>query len=115
MKDQETWDDRYNLINHPYLHYGTFTTTVSITAGEESAAAVILANGAITITLPLAVDNKGRAFYIKNIGVGAVTVAPSGGDLIDGGAGGSLPDQYDVMLVVSDGTTNWWILSFSDL
>lgn len=114
MEDQKTWDDRYNLINHPYLHYGTVTTNVSITAGEDNAAAVILANGAITITLPFAAENKGRAFYIKNIGVGVVTITPQAGDSIDGG-GQSLPDQYDVMLVVSDGTTNWWILSSSDL
>lgn len=114
MQDQETWDDRYPLLHHPDLHYGTFTTNVSVTAGEDNAAAVILANGVITITLPLAADNKGRAFYIKNIGVGVVTITPQAGDAIDGG-GQSLPDQYDVMLVVSDGTTNWWILSSSNL
>lgn len=114
MKDRETWDDRYPIIHAPYLHFGVVTTTVPYAAGEDSGNCVILVNGAVTVTLPLAANNKGTAFFIKNIGVGAVTIARSGSDLIDGGTGASLPDQYDVMLLVSDGT-GWWILSSSDL
>jgi hypothetical protein len=109
------FDGRYGLINHPYLHFGTVTTAVNFAAGVDSGAGTILANGAITVTLPLAAENKGKAFWIKNIAVGAVTIARSGADLIDGATSQSLPDQYDVMLVVSDGVSNWWILSFSNL
>jgi hypothetical protein len=116
MKDGETWDDRYNLINHPYLHYGVIAVNAAFAAGEDSGDSVILATGAITITLPPANENRGKAFYIKNVGAaGATTIAPSVGDLIDGAVSQSLPDQYDAMLVVSDGVTDWWILSFSNL
>jgi len=115
MQDRETWDDRYGLINHPYLHFGTVFAGAAFAAGVDSGASVILATAAITITLPPAVENKGKAFWIKNTIVGVITINPSVGDLIDGAITQSLPDQYDVMLVVSDGTTNWWVLSFSNL
>lgn len=119
MKDRETWDDRYDLINHPYLHYGISVPTVPFTPSVDSGACVILT--ATTVNLPPAGDNKGKAFYIKNTGVGAVTINAAAGDLIDGATFQTLADQYDVMLLISDGrpgdsaTTNWWILSSSDL
>lgn len=118
MEARKTWDDRYGLINHPYLHYGVINVNAAFTAGVDSGDAVILATGAITVTLPVASENKGKAFWIKNVGaVGATTIDALGGvgfNLIDGSTTQTLPDQYDVMAVVSDGT-NWWILSFSDL
>lgn len=116
MKDRETWDDRYNLLNHPYLHYGVVTTNLPFAAGVDSGAAVILASGGITVTLPPAADNRGQAFWIKNVGaVGAITIDTLGGiDFIDGALTQTLADQYDVMCVVSDGTA-WWILSSSNL
>jgi hypothetical protein len=57
-------------------------------------------------------------YIIKNVAnVGGITIAPSGGDSIDNVAGAQvlLPDQYDVVMLMSDGTTKWWILSFTNL
>ena len=108
-----TFDDRYPLLNHPYLHYGVITTTVDMTAVTDDAACVILVNTVpVTITLPLAADNKGYAIYVKKIAaaVGAVTVQRSGADLIDGATSVSISTQYDCVLFVSDGTA-WWILA----
>ena len=115
MKDQETWDDRYDLMNKAYLHYGVVTVTANYAAGVESPACVILVNAPVTVTLPLAAQSKGKVFWIKNISAFAVTIAPTGTDLIDGAnVNQSLPDQFDVMCLVSDGTA-WWILSFTNL
>jgi len=116
MKDSQTWDDRYGLLNHAWLHYGVITIAVSpFAAGVDSGDAVILVNtGAATlINLPRASENKGRAFYIKKIFLagGAVTITPTLGDTIDGLAlNATIVAQYDSLLVVSDGGTGWWII-----
>lgn len=115
MKADQTWDDRYPLMNHPYLHYGVVTASANFAAGVDSAAAVILVNGAFTVTLPLAANFPGKSFFIKQIAAAAATIARSGADLIDGAASQPLADQYDVMHVVSDGVSAWHILSSSDL
>lgn len=112
MKNHETWDDRYGLINAPGLHFGVVSTNVAFDAGVDSGRAVILVDGAVTVTLPLAADSKGKAFWVKKIDAGAATVLQAAaGDLIDGAATQNLNNQFDAMLVVSDGTTNWWILA----
>jgi hypothetical protein len=112
MKDRETWDDRYDLIGHPYLHYGVATTNVNFAAGVDSADAVILATAAITVTLPDATAKKGKAYYIKNANVaGNVTVARTGGQTIDGAAANRTLAQNTAALFVSDGA-NWWIAAF---
>lgn len=110
------------ILNRPDLYYGVVIVTAAFAAGVDSGRCVILCNnGAITVTLPLAADEPGKAYYIKKIDAagGAITILPSGADTIDGatsGAGGqTLADQYDVMLVVSDGGTAWHILSSSNL
>jgi hypothetical protein len=114
-------DGRYGLINHPYLYLGVEIVSANFAAGVDSGRSTLLVDtGGVTVTLPLAADNQGHAFWIKNVaGAGAVTILPTAPDLIDGvsagGGGLSLPDQYDVALVVSDGTTNWYVLSFSNL
>ena len=115
MKNRETWDDRYGLLNHPYMHYGVVSVNAAFTAGINSGAAVILATGIVTVTLPPAAEHPGAAFWIKNVGAfGATTIDTTGGDKIDGALTQTLADQYDAIHVVSDGT-DWWILSSSDL
>lgn len=69
---------------------------------------VILADGALTVTLPNAVGNAGCLFRIKNIGTGDVNVEAVGG-LIDGEVCQVLNQRYYAIDVVSDGT-NWNIL-----
>lgn len=115
MELGKTFDDRHGLINHPYLHYGTVITAVNFDAGVDSGAAVILCNAAITVTLPLAANHPGKAFWIKQIAAAASTVARSGADLIDGAVSQPLADQYDVICVVSDGVSNWYVLASANL
>jgi hypothetical protein len=110
-----TFDDRYPILNHKYLHYGTRTVAGPFTAVVDGPECVLLVNNAVplNITLPDAVTHKGYAVYVKKISVvggGTVTVIPTGSDLIDGAATATLPAQNDAKLFVSDGT-GWWILA----
>jgi hypothetical protein len=110
-----TFDDRYPILNHKYLHYGTRTITTAFTAVVDGPECVLLVNNAapLSVTLPAAATHKGYAVYIKKIsagGGGAVTIARTGSDLIDGATSQSLANQYNAMLLVSDGT-GWWILA----
>lgn len=73
---------------------------------------LILANAssaAFSVTLPPATTWVDTVFTIKKTdsSVNAVTVDGSGSETIDGALTQSLPNQYDVIRVVSDGTT-WW-------
>lgn len=72
-------------------------------------------NGTIVVTLPLAggtIQNgtdQGRVLRIKNIGTGRVSIAGSGGQLIDGAASTIIKVQGGSIDLVSDGA-NWWRL-----
>ena len=110
------YDGRYPLLNHAYLHYGVETITVATTAVVDTPAGVLLVDNVapINVTLPAAVGRKGYAVYVKKVsagGAGAVTIARSGADLIDGATSQSLAAQYDGMLLVSDGVSGWWVLA----
>ena len=67
-----------------------------------------LASGQITLTLPSAASNSGRAFYIKNVGVGQVTIALTGSDKIDSNTSLVLRYTNSSLSLVSDGT-DWKI------
>jgi hypothetical protein len=116
MKLHQTWDDRYGLLNHAWLHYGIRTLTASFTAIEDGPECVLICNADITVTLPLAADHPGAAIYIKkvNFTVNPIVIRVVGTDQIDGANplnNTSLAAQYDSVLVVSDGVSNWWILA----
>lgn len=75
---------------------------------------VILANctsGAIIITLPLAINYKGRFFYIKKIDASAnnLTIDGNGSETIDGQLTAVISVQYTCLTIYSDGT-EWWII-----
>lgn len=116
MELRKTWDDRYPTLNALYLHYGV----VTVNAGDWNASvdgpeAVILMNqgAAAAVNLPLASQNKGKAYYIKKIFAagGAITIQAQVGDTIDGAANNAtIVLQYDALLIVSDGGTGWWII-----
>ena len=85
------------------------TGSYALTTNDE----VILANaagGAITMTLPTAVSNQ-NLYAIKKIDSSGntVTVATSGGQMIDGGSTALLKVQHASISVVSDGS-NWYII-----
>jgi hypothetical protein len=79
----------------------TVTQATAIVAGDQ----IIRANGTFAVTLPAA-TGSGRAYLIKNIGNGTVTVTRAGSDLIDGGATVALPplDRCSVL----DAAPGWW-------
>jgi hypothetical protein len=117
MELRKTWDDRYGLINHPYLHYGVIAVSSGpFNAGVDSGDAVILVDTGgttFTVNLPPANENPGKAFFIKKIDAAAASVKlqPQAGDVIDGAASNStITQQFDCLQIVSDGTTNWWII-----
>jgi hypothetical protein len=68
------------------------------------------AAGAVTITLPPAIDSTDRIIVVKKIGsTGAVTVDGNASETIDGATTQVISAQYDAMQVVSDGA-NWFII-----
>lgn len=69
--------------------------------------------GAVTVTLPSAAEWKDRVIgVIKTDASGnAVSVSRSGSDVINGASSVSLASRYYNVLVKSDGTTNWDIVS----
>ena len=112
-RPRESYDDRYPLLNHPYLHYGQRTVSTAFTAITDGPEAVLLVDTTpLTITLPLAADSKGYAVYVKktNVAGSNVTVAATVPDLIDGAATQTISAQFESMLFVSDGAA-WWILA----
>lgn len=91
----------------------TKTTTYTITVNDR----VVLCNatsGAFTVTLPTAVGNTDKMFFIKKTdsSANAVTIDGSGAETIDGAATATLAVQYDFRVIVSNGT-GWFILASS--
>lgn len=74
----------------------------SVVAADE----VVLCDGEITITLPIANSSGGKNYFIKNIGSSTVTL--TGSETIDEEDTQDLY-QYETVHVVSDGT-EWWII-----
>lgn len=83
----------------------TVTAAYTITANDSTI--LVNSTSAITITLPAGVS--GRIYTIKNISSGAVTIATTSSQTIDGASTQSLSAQYDKLSVQSDGTS-WWII-----
>ena len=65
-------------------------------------------SGTFTATLPTAVGCRGKIYIIKNSGAGAITVATTSSQTIDGSTTYSLGTQYKYVQVMSDGA-NWII------
>ena len=64
----------------------------------------------IAVTLSRSASGTHGGYYIKNIGVGAVTVTPQVNDLIDGQATWILA-QYEAINIIDYDTNTWIILS----
>lgn len=65
-------------------------------------------SGTYAVTLPTAVSQAGRTFFIRNSGTGTITIGRTGAETIAGAASQSLAGK-GFLEVVSDGT-NWLIL-----
>ena len=79
---------------------GSFTAvTAAYTVADRT---YVLASGTFTVTLPTASTCAGRRYTIKNTGTGIITISPN----VDGSSQ-TLPAQYDLIEVLSDGTNYW--------
>lgn len=86
------------------------TTTVNLTLDDSHQIVLVNSPEQRTITLPSAVDKKGRQYTIKKIGSGTVNVQPSNGEKIDNNNGSYLIfGDLAFLSFVSDGS-NWWII-----
>ena len=91
---------------------GSSSLTVVTKTGNYTATTsddVILCNGTFTITLYTASGNTGKVLHIKNIGTGTTTVDGHSTETMDGELSFDIENQYDAMMIVSDGT-NWHII-----
>jgi len=70
------------------------------------------AGGTITYTLPAASGNGGQRYYIKKTdsSANAVTINRAGADTIDGQTSQVIRIQYQCLMLVSDGTSAWYII-----
>jgi hypothetical protein len=73
-------------------------------------------SGVVTITLPPANTGNGMMVSIKKIdsSSNAVSVAASGADQIEGEISKALSAQYSGLTLISDGSSNWFIVGASD-
>lgn len=96
-------DDNGHLIDGTIV---TKTANYPIIATDD----VVLCNGTFTVTLLTAVGRAGKAFKVKQVGTGTVTMASTSAQTIDGAAAGStlvLPN--DSYTFESDGA-NWIVV-----
>jgi len=89
------------------ISYRVTSSSDSINATTDN---LILANSAspITLTLPTLALSNGYTYTVKNINTGAVTVAASGSELIDGYS--NLVIQYKYSTVGFLSTSSGWII-----
>jgi hypothetical protein len=94
------------------VHQRTLAKSVSYTLSPDTDWLILATSGAggITLTLPSAVGIAGCEFIIKKVdsGAGAVTIATTSSQTIDGGAASAqnLTAQWQSRRFVSDGA-NW--------
>ena len=82
------------------------SSNYTLTTSDET---VECTSGTFAITRPTAVSVSGKCYYIKNSGVGVITINTTSSQTIDGNASGTLTlNSMDAMLVQSNGS-NWII------
>ncbi len=92
------------IVGSVAYNYTAQTTTYAVLATDY----VIDCNGTFTVTLPTAASITGRVYAIKNSGAGVITVATTGGQTVDGGAGPALTTLMS-LTVMSTGS-NWIVI-----
>lgn len=87
--------------------------TVAVTSTLLETDRIILGDaggGAVTLTLPVALGRR-RRMTVKRLNAGAnVTVAAAGTDTIDGAASVVLTAQWQVLDLIADGISAWFVL-----
>jgi hypothetical protein len=86
---------------------------VSVTTAETAAEAthnVILANGALTVTLPAVSGNTGISFTIVNTGTQTITIDPNASEKLNGtSTSATMTTQYDWRQVITNGV-EWFFI-----
>lgn len=91
-------------------YFNVASTSANITLTDTNDVVLAsAASGAITITLPSPTSGKQLTIKKTDSTVNSVTVSPSGGQTIDGGASYSLNTQYQSISLVTDGS-NWYLV-----
>ena len=91
------------------LNVDTKTANYTLSAASDDVILADASGGDFTLTLPTAVGNDGKVFYLKMLDSGIVDIAAQSGEFIDDQATQVMQNQYDKYKIVSDGT-GWWIL-----
>lgn len=97
----------------PLTTYTVATKTAAYTATTADEVLICdTTSAAFTLTLPTAVGNTGKSFWIHKIGTAAndLTIDPNGSQTIDGQTTMLLSGQYRSVQIVSDGS-NWVTIS----
>jgi hypothetical protein len=85
--------------------------TSAYTAADETVILADATSASFTITLPAAVGCPGRIYYIKKVNSGnTVTIGRTGSNTIDGATSQSLSTQWSFYQLVSDGSSQWYII-----
>lgn len=69
----------------------------------------ILADGNFTIQLPTSIGYCGDKYFVKNVGIGTITIIPFENEKIDGNSTLIITEQYSSLSLLSDGSTGWFI------
>ena len=107
MKERtyQTYSDFFYKVVNKTAGYTALTQdeVILVTTGSDAD---------VTITLPTTVGRKGKYYIIQKIDGGTKTVIIDGhsSETINGAGTLALNAQYDVALIVSDGT-NWQVIT----
>jgi len=83
----------------------TITSNYSLSRDDGT----IFANGILTISLPTVIGYSGDKYFIKNVGVGTVTVVPFGTEKIDDYSEMIMTEKNSSFGIMSNGSTGWFI------
>lgn len=94
----------------PVMEFVT-VTAASVKADKEGVILCDCTSNAITVNLPPVSHLHGTVYIIKKIdsSVNAVTIDGSGSETIDGATTQTLSSQWDVTMIVCDGT-QWLVI-----
>jgi hypothetical protein len=88
------------------------TASTSYTLSDKNTTLLSYPSTDITVSLPTAISARHRLYIVKNMtGGGTVSVVPDGGDTIETSGTWLLQDQWDLLMVQSDGVNMWIRLS----
>jgi len=82
------------------------TSDYTVPIGEDWAP-VDATSGNVTVTLPSALEAKGKRFTVKKIDSSANTVTITATQTIDDGASAVINVQYESICIMSDGAEYW--------